>query len=106
MSGNVNVDGGKSLDEQNQTLNFYQQQQGCKVVKYIKDVTPGNSKKNIATCEDLPMGTNVPTLQLVKIPAGSEITALKPANTTLTFDGIVFVDGAETHVAGFHTSNA
>ncbi|MGO9612918.1 MAG: hypothetical protein ACLPX5_07785 [Dissulfurispiraceae bacterium] len=103
MCEDVTVDGAKSLDEQNQTLNFYQQQKGCKVVKYVKNTTP--PPQNIATSQKLPMGTTVPILYLVKIPAGSEITALKPANTTLTFDGIVFVDSTETHVAGFHASN-
>lgn len=101
----VTVDGSMGLDEQNRALNFYQQQHRSKVVAYERDEAAG-SPQNIATSEQLPLGTKIPTLQLVAIPAGSNIAGVQLANTTLTFDSIVFVDATPTRVAGFHTSNA
>jgi hypothetical protein len=101
MSESVVVDGSLSLAEQNQTLNYYQQQKGCKVANYEKDLTAANPQ-NIATSEKLPLGTNVPYLQLVAI--AKDDSDVKPSGTTLTFDNIVYVNSKSTQVAGFHES--
>jgi len=95
------VDGALSLDEQNNALNFHQKQHRCKVVDYQKDQA-STVAQNIATCQQLPLGDPIPTLRLVEIPTGSTRDQVKPAGTTPTFDGIVFVNSTATHVAGFH----
>src|SRR5258706_15642721 len=94
------VDGALSLTEQNQTLEFEQQQQGSKLSSYDKDNV---QTQNVATFQELPMGEDVPTLTLVAVPAGQNPSAVRPANTTLTFDSIVFVSNTATRAAGFHS---
>jgi len=95
------VDGSLSLAEQSQTLNFYQQQARCKITNYQKDLTAANPQ-NISTSQKLPLGTNIPTLQLIAIASGNSVSDVQPPNTTLSFDNIVFVGSDSMRVAGFH----
>lgn len=101
MPESVVVDGSLSLAEQSQTLNFYQQQKGCKIVNYVKDLTAVNPQ-NISTSQKLPLGTKIPALQLIAIASGNSASDVQPQNTTLTFDSIVFVNSDLMRVAGFH----
>jgi|SRR6185503_3659904 len=95
------VDGTLGLKEQNQTLEFKQNTEGAKLVKYQKDNV---SIENIATFQDLPLGDDVPTLTLVEVPPGKSPSDVKPDDTTLTFDDIVYVNGTATRVALFHST--
>ena len=95
-----NVDGSLSLDTQANTLNFYQQQNNCKVTDYKKG--DGGAIQNVVTSQTVSMGVCIPNLQLVVIPAGKSATDVQPAHMTLTFANIIFVNGVQTNVAGFH----
>ena len=100
MSDKVIVDGSDSLDAQNQTLNFYQQQNRSKVIDYVTS----NKPQNTATSEILPLGADVPALHLAAIPSGSDADSVQPPNTTLTFENTVYVGSEIIAVAGFHDS--
>ena len=95
------VDGALTLAEQNNTLKFHQQQQRSKLTSYEKDNV---QIQNVAAFQQLPLGANIPKLTLVEVPAGQGPAAVQPANTTLTFDSIVFVSNTATRVAGFHSA--
>ena len=96
----VTVNGALTLAEQNNTLEFHQQQHRSKLSSYDKDnVQP----QNIATFQQLSLGAKIPRLTLVAVPAEQNPSAVQPANTTLTFDSIVFVSNTDTRVAGFHS---
>ena len=96
----VTVDGALGLAEQNQTLEFHQQQHRSKLSSYDKDNV---QIQNVATFQQLPLGAKIPKLTLVAVPAGQSPSAVQPANTTMTFDRIVFVSNTATRVAGFHS---
>ena len=95
------VDGSANLPQQNITLNFHQQQHGCKVIKYEKDNSTVRPQ-NIASCQELPLGTTIATLILVEVPNGQTATQVQPADTASSFESIIFVNFVTTHVAGFH----
>ncbi len=95
------VDGALTLAEQNNTLEFHQQQHRSKLSSYEKDNV---QVQNVAAFQQLPLGTKIPKLTLVEVPAGQSPAAVQPANTTLTFDSIVFVSNTATRVAGFHSA--
>jgi hypothetical protein len=96
----VTVDGTLPLADQNQTLEFYQQQHHSKLSSYDKDNV---QIQNVAPFQQLPRGAKIPKLTLVALPAGQAPSVVQPANTTLTFDSIVFVSNTAMCVAGFHS---
>lgn len=89
-----------SLAEQNQTLEFHQQQHRSKLSSYDR---VNVQIQNMATFQQLPLGENIPKLTLVAVPVGQSTSTVQPANTTLTFDSIVFVSNTAVRVAGFHS---
>jgi hypothetical protein len=103
MPESVVVDGATSLDDQGRRLNFYQQQKLCKISNYEKDIA-SSKPQNIATSQELPLGSDVPALHLIVIAKGGSTNDVQPLGTTLSFDNIVFVNAVATRVAGFHDS--
>lgn len=98
------VDGTWSLEDQQNTLNFYQQQQNAKLTSYSKK--SGVVPRNVATFEPVPLGTNVPDLTLVVVPSGQQAAGAQPVNTTLTSDASAYVESDVRRVAAFHDNAA
>ena len=93
----ADVDGSRSLAEQQNSINYAQQVNNARLTAYAKGPVPAN----IATLEQVPMGEDVAAVTLVEAPTAAAIAALPAAGKQLIFHNPVHVEGVEKDVAGF-----
>lgn len=95
------VDGSKSLAEQQTTINYAEQTNNTQLVSYQKGPAPAN----FATLQNVPLGQNIPPLLLVEVPTaasiGSMVAAQLATGKHLVFYSAVYVKSVEAKVAGF-----
>ena len=95
------IDGSKTLAEQQLAINFAEQANNAQVVSFQK----GPSPMNYATLQDVPLGQNILPLLLVTVPPatsiGSVVATQLAGGKHLIFYSTAYVEGAETKVAGF-----
>lgn len=96
------VDGSKSLAEQQTAINYAEQLNNSQLISYHK----GSSPTNIATFQDVPLGQNIPPLLLIEVPIATSIgtivaTQLATGKHLVFFYSTVYVQSVETKVAGF-----
>jgi len=95
------IDGNLKLKEQELTLRLAEQAGPYSVKTYRK--AAGSAKKNRADLVDVPLGQDIPDLEMVEVAIGTPnaaAAAMRPGKT-LAFNDLVFVEGQETQVAGF-----
>lgn len=101
------VDGSLSLDQQQQSLQFFEQVSFAKLIDYTKSGSNSNGgpPANQATFQDVPFGQQPPPIQLQAAKddndAASIMAAQVKAGKTIVFHATVFVGGKETIVIGF-----
>lgn len=95
------VDGLAPLSTQETNINYAEQANNARLISYTKGTAPTNT----ATFQDVPLGQEIPLLTLIEVPTNSSMDAIAAtqlsAGKTLVFKNKVFVNGAETMVAGF-----
>lgn len=95
------VDGSKSLAEQQTAINYAEQLNNSQLVSYQKGPIPAN----IATLQDAPLGQNIPPLLLIEVPiatsVGTIVATQLATGKQLVFYSAVYVKSIETKVAGF-----
>lgn len=95
------VDGSKTLADQESAISYAEQANGAQLISYQK----GPSPANYATLQDVPLGQGIPPLVLVAVPIatsiGSIVATQLAAGKHLIFYSAVYVASVETMVAGF-----
>ncbi|MCK9201136.1 MAG: hypothetical protein M0P59_10100 [Gallionella sp.] len=98
---NAQVDGNTTLTSQQSTINYAEKANNSQLVSYTKGTAP----INIAMFQDMPLGQDITPLILTEVPADTSIDTLVEAQLKagkhLVFQNEIFVNGAETIVAGF-----
>ena len=92
----ADVDGSKSLSDQQNAINYAQQVYNRKLSAYGK----GEKPTNIATLDDVPLGEDIGAVILIKADDDA-VAAQTGAGKALIFRNSVYVEGQATDVAGF-----
>jgi hypothetical protein len=92
------VDGGQTLDQQENALNEMEQLSFAKVTAYAE---VSGTTNNEATLEDVPIGQQPGPLHLEKEDDDTQADNVKVAGKTEIFRGKAFVEGKEKIVLGF-----
>ena len=101
------VDGGQTLDQQEQALNFMEQISFAKVITYAESSVTGTTglTANEAVLDDVPIGQQPGPLHLEAVndetQAAKVISDQVKAGKTVVFHEKAFVESKETIVLGF-----
>lgn len=101
------VDGGQTLAQQEQTLNFMEQVTFAKVITYAKSsrTSVAGLTANEAALEDVPIGQQPPPLHLEAVnndtQASAVISGQVKKGKTVVFHERAFVESVEKIVMGF-----
>lgn len=100
---NIQIDGSSTLESQENSLNFGQQQYNAALSAYSRNLSA--PPQNHGVFEALPLGKDVLPVSLVEVAAGTSIGGVVASQLALgkhlVFYNGVYINGIEKMVAGF-----